>query len=196
MGKDGVSKLLSAQSPFFTIGSIQALFGTTRASARTKASRLVERGILDRISQNLYVVVNRRYSLFALANALHQPSVVSLESALNYWGVIVQVPQVIFSIALSSYEVERDETRFVYRKIKPSLFRFGQMQSEDFYITEPEKAFLDSLYMRGKGLVELLPEDVDTGKLKKEMLDFYVEQYPNRVRIDLKLFWQRSYEAE
>jgi predicted transcriptional regulator of viral defense system len=196
MAKDGVSKLLSSESPFFTITSLQALFCTTRASARTKASRLVERGILDRVSQNLYVLVNRKYSLFALANALHQPSVLSLESALNYWGLIVQVPQTIFSISLSSREVELHNTRFVYRKIKESLFRFGQMEAEDFYIAEPEKAFLDSLYMMGKGLVDILPEDVDMDKLDRERLELYSNQYPDRVRKAIQVFRRQAYEAK
>jgi predicted transcriptional regulator of viral defense system len=196
MAKDGVSKLLSSESPFFTITSLQALFGTTRASARTKASRLVERGILDRVSQNLYVLVNRKYSLFALANALHQPSVISLESALNYWGLIAQVPQTIFSISLSSREAEIDKTRLVYRKIKEPLFRFGQVKAEDFYIAEPEKAFLDSLYMRAKGLIELLPGDVDMRKLDKEHLDFYGRQYPESVRKAVQFFSQQTYETK
>lgn len=196
MGRNSVFKLLSAESPFFTIGSLQALFGTTRASARTKASRLVERGILGRVSQNLYVLVNRKYSLFALANALHQPSVISLESALNYWGLIVQVPQTIFSVGMTSYEVERDNTRFVYRKIKEPLFRFGQMEAEDFYIAEPEKALLDSLYMMGKGLVEVLPGDVDMEKLDRERLDLYARQYPDHVRKAIQIFRQQAYEAK
>jgi predicted transcriptional regulator of viral defense system len=196
MAKDGVSKLLSSESPFFTITSLQALFGTTRASARTKASRLVERGILDRVSQNLYVLVNRKYSLFALANALHQPSVISLESALNYWGLIAQVPQTIFSISLSSREAEIDKTRLVYRKIKEPLFRFGQVKAGVFYIGERRKAFLDSLYLRAKGLIELLPGDVDMTKLDKEHLDFYGRQYPETVRKAVQFFSQQTYETK
>jgi len=188
--------LLSADSPFFTLSSLQAIFNLTRESARTTASRLFERGILIRLRRDLYTLVNRNYSLFSLANALHQPSVISLETALNYWGLIVQVPQVIFSVSLRSYRYETDNTEFIYRRIEQSLFRFGQVKAEDFYITEPEKALLDTLYMKSKGLVELLPGDVDMRKLDNELIEYYSSFYPGTVRKLLREFMEQSYEAK
>ena len=196
MAKDKVSILLSADSPFFTLSSLQAILNITRESSRTAAFRLVERGILIRMRRDLYALVNRNYSLYSLANALHQPSVISLETALNYWGLIVQVPQVIFSVSLRSYRYETDNTEFIYRRIEPSLFRFGQVKSEDFHITEPEKALLDALYMKSKGLVELLPEDVDMRKLDIELLTYYSRFYPGIVRRLLRVFREQSYEAK
>jgi predicted transcriptional regulator of viral defense system len=196
MARNNISILLRADTPFFTLSSLQAILNNTRESARTTASRLVERGILVRLRRDLYALVNRNYSLFSLANALHQPSVISLETALNYWGLIVQVPQVIFSISLRSYRYERDNTEFIYRRIEQSLFRFGQVKSEDFFITEPEKALLDTLYMKSKGLVELLPEDVEMGKLDNELIEYYSRFYPGKVRRLLRVFREQSYEAK
>jgi predicted transcriptional regulator of viral defense system len=196
MAKNNISKLLSTDTPFFTLSSLQAIFNITRESARTAAYRLVERGILIRLRRDLYTLVNRKYSLFSLANALYQPSVISLETALNYWGLIVQVPQIIFSVALKSYRYELDNTEFTYRCIEPSLFRFGQIKEEDFYIAQPEKAFLDTLYMKGKGLVELLPEDVDMAKLDSELLGYYSQFYPGIVNKLLRFFREQSYEAK
>ena len=148
------------------------MFNITRESARTAASRLVKSGILIRLQRDLYTLVNRKYSLFSLANALYQPSIISLETALNYWGLIVQVPQIIFSIGQASYQCVADNTQFVYRRMHQNLFRFGQMKVEDFFIVEPEKALLDTLYMKSKGLAELLPEDVDLAKLDAELLEY------------------------
>ena len=196
MTKDKVSILLSADSPFFTLSSLQAILNLTRESSRTAAFRLVERGILIRMRRDLYALVNRNYSLYSLANALHQPSVISLETALNYWGLIVQVPQVIFSVSLRSYRYETDNTEFIYRRIEPSLFRFGQVKSEDFHITEPEKALLDTLYMKSKGLVELLPGDIDMRKLDIDLLTYYSRFYTGIVRRLLRVFREQSYEAK
>ena len=42
---------------------------------------------------------------------------------------------------------------------------------EDFFIVEPEKALLDTLYMKSKGLAEFLTEDVDISKLDRELLE-------------------------
>ena len=196
MAGSRISKLLSADTPFFTMSSLQAIFGVTRESARTIAVRLVKRGVLIRLRRDLYALVNSKYSLFSLGNALCQPSVISLESALNYWGLIVQVPQIIFSTALRSYKCEADNTTFVYRRMAPSLIRFGQVKVEDFYIAQPEKAFLDTLYMGTKGLVELLPEDVDMDKLDAELLSYYGRFYPGRVRELIRLFGEQDYEAK
>lgn len=196
MAGDKISKLLSADTPFFTISSLQAVFGASRESTRTMAGRLIKRGILTRIRRDLYALINREYSLFSLANALCQPSVISLESALNYWGLIVQVPQIVFSTALRSYQCEVDNTTFVYRRVAPTLMHFGHVKVEDFTIADPEKAFLDSLYMRTKGLMELLPEDVDMGKLDTELLRYYSRFYPDAVRELAPFFRKQDDEAK
>jgi predicted transcriptional regulator of viral defense system len=195
MPKSNIARLLNTESPFFTLSSLQAILCISRESARTTASRLVERGILVRLRRDLYSIVGRKYSIFSLANALYQPSVISLETALNYWGLIVQVPQIIFSVGLGSHKCRVGDTEFVYRRMVPSLFRFGQVNKEDFFISEPEKAFLDTLYMKSKGLVELLPEDVDMDKLDEDLLKYYSRLYSKTVKNMIKFFREHSYEA-
>jgi len=196
MTTNNIAKLLNAESPFFTISSLQATFDITRESARTAASRLVRRGVLKRLCRDLFVLAGRKYSLFSLANALYQPSVVSLETALNYWGLIVQDPQIIFSVGLGSYRNQVDRTDFIYRQINPSLFRFGQKKIEDFFITEPEKALLDTLYMKSKGLADLLPEDVDMEKIDTERLEYYALPYPAIVKKMMTVYQSHTYEAK
>jgi predicted transcriptional regulator of viral defense system len=196
MPRNHITKLLNAGTPFFTLSSLQALYNLTRESTRTTASRLVDRGILIRIRRDLYALAGRKYSLYSLANALLQPSVISLETALNYWGLIVQVPQIILSVGLRSCQHSADGMQFVYRRIAPGLFRIGQVKAQDFFIAEPEKAFLDTIYMKSKGLVELLPEDVDMNKLDQERLKSYSHLYPKSVHKMLRPFEQQGYEAK
>ena len=196
MSTNATAKLLNADSPFFSVASLQALLNLTRESARTTASRLVQRGILVRIQRDLYTLANGKYSLFSLANALYQPSVISLETALNYWGILVQVPQTVFSISQTSYRCVVDNTEFVYRRMPSALFRFGQVKVEDFFIAEAEKALLDTLYMKSKGLAELLPEDVDMAKLDDELLSYYKRRYPDVVKKMLNEIEEWEYEAK
>ena len=196
MSMNATAKLLNADSPFFSVSSLQAMLNLTRESSRTTASRLVRRGILVRVQRDLYTLSNSKYSLFSLANALYQPSVISLETALNYWGIIVQVPQTVFSIAQASYRCVADNTEFAYRRIPPDMFRFGQVRVEDFFIVEAEKALLDTLYMKSKGLAELLPEDIDMAKLDVELLNYYMRLYPDTVKKMLNDVKARDYEAK
>lgn len=196
MSTNSTAKLLNADGPFFSVASLQGMLNLTRESARTTASRLVQRGILVRIQRDVYTLANAKYSLFSLANALHQPSVISLETALNYWGIIVQVPQTVFSIAQSSYRCMADSTDFVYRRMPPDKFRFGQIMVEDFFIVEAEKALLDTLYMKSKGMAELLPEDIDMAKLDDELLNYYKRLYPGIVKKMLHEIEAQEYEAK
>lgn len=195
MPKNNIAKLLNTESSFFTISSLQATFNLTRESARTTASRLVGRGVLIRLCRDLFVLAGRKYSLFALANALYQPSVISLETALNYWGLIVQDPQEISSIGLGTYRYNIENTDFIYRRINSSIFRFGQKKVDDFFIAEPEKAFLDILYMKSKGLADLPPEDIDMDKLDSERLEYYSLSYPPAVKKMITIYQSYSYEA-
>ena len=196
MSTNSTAKLLNADSLFFSVSSLQGMLNLTRESARTTASRLVKRGILVSIKRDLFTLANVKYSLFSLANALYQPSVISLETALNYWGIIVQVPQTVFSIAQSSYRCVADNTDFVYRRMPPDKFRFGQIKVEDFFIVEAEKALLDTLYMKSKGLAELFPEDIDMAKLDDELLNYYKHLYPGIVKKMLNEIEEREYEAK
>jgi len=109
---------------------------------------------------------------------------------------MVQVPQTIFSIGLGSYQCINENTQFVYRRIQPDLFRFGQIKVEDFFIAEPEKALLDTLYMKSKGLVELLAEDVEFSKFDSELLAHYSGLYPEIVKKLLYEFEEKEYEAK
>ena len=77
-----------------------------------------------------------------------------------------------------------------------TMFRFGQVKVEDFFIVEAEKALLDTLYMKSKGLAELLPEDIDMAKLDDELLNYYNRQYPDVVTKLLDEIEEREYEAK
>ena len=89
-----------------------------------------------------------------------------------------------------------DNTEFAYRRIPPDMFRFGQVRVEDFFIVEAEKALLDTLYMKSKGLAELLPEDIDMAKLDDELLNYYIRLYPDIVKKMLNDVKARDYEAK
>ncbi len=107
--------------------------------------------------------------LFFLANRLHKPSYISLETALRHYNFI---PESVFSIiSITTAKPARWNTpvgHFVYHSVQPRLF-FGYQPVEKqhliFNIADPEKTLLDLLYFQPK-LVEM--PDFESLRLNQE----------------------------
>ena len=122
--------------------------------------RLVEwqqKGYLQKIVNRWYrftnapTVIDESYQWY-VANRIYQPSYVSLESALSYYGLI---PEAVYRVtSVSSLKTQHYETpvgTFDYRHLKPSLlFGYRLLSYQEFRIrmAEPEKTLLDYLYLR------------------------------------------------
>ncbi len=89
--------------------------------------------------------------LFLIANKIYEPSYVSCEMALSFYGLI---PEGVYSVtSISSKNTSRFKTpvaEFSYRKVKPELF-FGYklmtINNQQYKIAEIEKTVLDYLYL-------------------------------------------------
>ncbi len=89
--------------------------------------------------------------LFYIANKIYKPSYISLESALQYHGIIPEAVFLISSIAcLKTKEFKNKQGFFTYTNIKSSCF-FGyelvQKQNFTFKIADIEKTITDYLYI-------------------------------------------------
>ena len=90
-------------------------------------------------------------TLFFISNQMYQPSYISLETALSYYGFI---PEGVFkTTAISTLKTQNFTTPlgvFGYQNLKPKLF-FGykliEFNNFRFKIAEPEKTILDYLYL-------------------------------------------------
>ncbi|MBD3374461.1 hypothetical protein GF406_05430 [candidate division KSB1 bacterium] len=95
-----------------------------------------------------------------IANTIYQPSYISLESALSFYGVI---PEAVFSTTCVSTKrtmsIQSDAGNFYYYTEKPALY-FGyklipfdtkghdQISTRQIRLADLEKAILDFLYLR------------------------------------------------
>jgi len=122
-----------------------------------RLSEWQKKGYIKKISKNYYFFSDLEISesvLFIIANKIYQPSYVSLEVALSYYGLI---PEGVYTItSISSKITKRHETslgHFTYSQVKPE-FMFGYKlvchQSHNFKIADPEKAILDYLYLNSR----------------------------------------------
>ncbi len=92
-------------------------------------------------------------NLFLIANHLYTPSYLSLETALNFHGIIPEAVYTIQSVTtLKTMSFHNSIGTFQYRSIKTSLFFGYQLLQGDsrksFRMASPEKAILDFLYFR------------------------------------------------
>ena len=91
-------------------------------------------------------------SLFEIANRIYNPSYISLEAALSYYGLIPD--RVYMFTSVSTKKTASFDTPlavFSYRKIKNSLFFGYRLENYDhkvFKIASPEKALLDFFYLK------------------------------------------------
>jgi len=114
------------------------------------------KGYIKKIINNFYVFSDKSFQdneINFIANRLYQPSYLSLEYALNYYGLI---PEIVFlRTSISSRKTKLIKTsiisNFKYQTIKPKLF-FGykliNQNNITFKIAETEKALLDLFYLR------------------------------------------------
>lgn len=114
-----------------------------------------KKGYITKVRNKFYVFSNQKieeYHLFYIANKIYNPSYVSMESALDYYGVI---PEGVYCIqSISTLKTNKFESKlgvFSYQTVKKELnfgYKLITMDKKTFRIASIEKAILDFLYLR------------------------------------------------
>ncbi len=131
------------------------------------AEKLIAEKFLLRLKKGVYLSSFNPPDSFEIANAIYTPSYISLESALNYYGVLPQFPYSVTSVSpKKSKKLLIDEKEFEYVQVSHKLYwdfrREGQI-----VIASPEKALLDMIYIVSKGMRRLEFEDLDYSPINK-----------------------------
>jgi len=135
----------------------------TYSRPRDKITALLKKGVIVRIKKGLYIFGEEYrknpYSNEILANLICGPSYISLEYALQYYGLIPERVVAVTSVTTGrSREFLTPVGLFIYRMIPKNAFRTGMDRAEidagrSFLIAVPEKALADKLYQeRGIGI--------------------------------------------
>lgn len=135
------------------------------------AEKLVAEKFLLRLKKGVYLSAFNPPDSFEIANAIYTPSYISLESALNYYGVLPQFPYSVTSVGpKKSKKVFIDEKEFEYVQISHKLY-WGFIREGQTVIALPEKALLDMIYIASKGLRRIAFDELDYSALNKS--DFH-----------------------
>jgi len=113
----------------------------------------VKKGYLVRLKNGIYAFSREKEKLRGegIAFLLYQPSYLSLESALSWYGFI---PEIVYAYTSVTARITRTFEnacgRFIYRHMKSELFwGYAEMKTEygPYLLAEPEKALLDYIYL-------------------------------------------------
>lgn len=136
-----------------------------RQTVKNQLRDWVAKGYLLRVKKNLYFLKEAPLKdEFILGNQLYVPSYVSLESALNYDGIIPDIPFAVTSVTIKkTQEFKTPFGLFLYRKIKHDWF-FGWEEVEvgknqSYKIARPEKALFDFLWLNLNSFGKNFPQE-------------------------------------
>ena len=133
-------------------GEIAARYKLPTGSTRKALTRLTRRGLLSRVTDDVYA--NKLVRDIAAADfmrVLRLKSYVSLESALSHWGLSTQSPLALTCVTTGApKEYRTPEFSISFRTISDRLywgFIEKQTRYSKYWIAEPEKALLDWIYL-------------------------------------------------
>jgi predicted transcriptional regulator of viral defense system len=170
------NKINQLKLEVFSMQDLQKLFPKD-LNIKIQVKRLVDRGVLTRITRGLYKLPNTGLDLEKLSTQIYNPSYISFEGVLSKYGVINQgFYKITLATTRHSKKMELSGVPCEYTQIKDSLF-FGFNLIKDTYIAEVEKAFLDEIYLMvlGKRVVntdEWNVENLDKKKIKEYLKKF------------------------
>ena len=160
---------------------------------KQRLSEWQKKGYIKKIAKGYYIFADLKINesvLFVIANKVFDPSYISLEMALSYYGLIPESVYGITSVtSRKSYKIYSPIGRFSYRQIKPELmfgYQLAAYQNHSFKIAEIEKAILDYFYINSKlkteGEFEELRINQETfqEKVDLERLSQYLTLFKNK----------------
>ena len=119
-------------------------------------NRWQKRKLVVKLKKSLYLLNQNDRKIHPgrafLANQLYAPSYVSLEYALNFYGLIPEKVVDITSVTTKKTNVfKNEEGHFIYQHIKREAYTgFRSLKDEEgltFFMAHPEKAMVDFLYL-------------------------------------------------
>jgi len=149
-----------------------ALGADDAQTVRNQLLRWQKRGLLTPLKKGVYVIndTDRKTSVDHrfLANILYEPSYVSLEYAMGFYGLIPETVHTITSVTTrKTMRIENALGIFLYQHIKAPAFRGFRLASQGKWapiVAEPEKALVDYLYFHlssfGQDTLQMLEESL------------------------------------
>jgi len=136
------------QKRLFSFTDLVNLTGEPARSLSVQLSRLAASGIIQRPAKGWYENPFSPPTSEDVAMVLRYPSYLSLEYALSAHGILSQTVQTLTLVTIKlPYTVRTQGVVYEYHQIRKDLF-WGFTTHGFVTMADPEKAFLDFLYLR------------------------------------------------
>ena len=174
--------LLALDKRYLSGREIARILNISPKNRKVALSRLTKRKILRRLRRNLYEVTLKPSDLLETANSIYQPSYLSFTYCLGKLGMLNQIAyEIEFATPKKTKRVEIRNRSVIFRKIKKELF-FGYTLKDNIFIAEPEKALLDTLYLKTKGLTAINESELNLGDIRKQKFITMSKKFPLKVQ--------------
>ncbi|TSC71231.1 MAG: hypothetical protein G01um101470_709 [Parcubacteria group bacterium Gr01-1014_70] len=139
----------------FSPPEFSRIFKVPMRNTRHFLEAYTKRGLLVRLRKGMYALKEMIPNEEVIANALYQPSYISLEYALSRFGIIPEMPYTVTSVTTKITALFTTLGRdFSYQKIKRGAFTGyapEKVGNNTIFIATPEKALVDYLYFVSLG---------------------------------------------
>ncbi len=171
--------------PVFTASEARSIFFDQK-NITNQIAFWLKKGYLQKIRAGLYILNKAKNEInpMVIAGKIYEPSYLSLEFALNYYGIIPDIPGTYTSVTSRTTKYFKNSFgNFSYQKIKSDFFTGYETLIEknvSFNIATPEKALVDLIYLNKNTISDdfnfwkemRIDEDF---KFKQKKLDFYAK---------------------
>ena len=154
-------------------------------NANVFLTRAQANGLVQRVARGVYLNLLRetRPDIEEIACFLRTPSYISCEWALNLHGVLLQAPTACTVLTLetsvgASRNIQFSGVTIEFSRIAPRLFN-GFETREGFNLALPEKALLDTIYLRRH---VPFADELELDNIKKNRLMSLAAAFPASVK--------------
>ncbi|MFH1713036.1 MAG: hypothetical protein ABH896_02505 [Candidatus Jacksonbacteria bacterium] len=173
-----LDKLKSISKSYFSSKDIAKFYSGSLKEATVVIHRLVKQKKLVRLLRGYYTLNLARVDWEQLACELIQPSYISFEYALNYYGIIDQIPmRITLATTKKGREYELPGQIFEYSHFTPKVY-FGYQIQGNMVIAEREKALLDELYLISLKKRHLSLEGLNLNQINKKLFNQWLRKFP------------------
>jgi len=172
-------KLQKRSIKFVDYAILQHITGLKNRNSLYKlASRMKQKKLLFSLNNaGKFLVADSNPAEFEIANFLYQPSYISLETALSFYGILAQFVYSITSITTQkTQKFIISDKEYTYSQIKKDFY-WGYVKKDNFLIASPEKALLDALYFFSKGVISLSLKELDLSAINKKSLFVFQKRF-------------------